>query len=135
MRDYVPRIHAAGGELVIVGSGTPEQARWFVEDFAVTTPVFANPALELYRAVGARRGIALRRLPSLVRSSFRAMRKGYFQTRVLGDGNQHGGTFVVARGGAVVYHHLSRDAGDHPPPEAVVAALEGLPVERRTGGA
>ena len=43
MRDYVPRIHGAVAELVIVGNGTPEQPRWFVEDFHIDTPVFTDP--------------------------------------------------------------------------------------------
>lgn len=135
MRDYVPRIHAASGELVIVGNGTPQQARWFEEDFKVETPVFTDPERRLYDAVGARRGIALTRVPALMRSALRALRKGHRQTRVLGDGGQLGATLVIARGGAVVYRHVNRDAGDHAPSEEVVAALEALPADRRTGGA
>ena len=87
MRDYVPRIHGAGAELVIVGNGTPEQARWFVEDFHIETPVFTDPSLAIHRAVGARRGVRLSKLPHLLLNAVRAMSRGNFQTRVLGTGS------------------------------------------------
>lgn len=124
MRDVVPRIHAAGGELVIVGNGQPEHARWFIEDFGVQTPVYTNPDRALYDAVGAARGIRLSRLPQLAWSALRAMRRGHRQTQTMGDARQLGGTFVIAPGDRVVYRYLSRDAGDHPRREAPVEALE-----------
>ena len=55
MRDYVPRIHAAGGELITLGNGSAEQAKWFVEDYGMETPVFTDPALKSHGIVGARR--------------------------------------------------------------------------------
>jgi hypothetical protein len=55
LRDFVPRIHAASAELVILGNGTPEQAKWFVEDYKVETPVFTDPKLASHAIVGARR--------------------------------------------------------------------------------
>lgn len=124
MRDYVPRIHGAGAELVIVGNGTPEQARWFIEDFHIDTPVYTDPTLGIHRAVGARRGVRLSKLPRLVVNAVRAMSKGHFQTRVLGDGQQLGGVFVIMPGGALAYRYLSEVAGDHPNPGDVVSALE-----------
>ena len=125
MRDYVPRIHGAGAKLVIVGNGTPEQARWFVEDFHIETPVFTDPTLAIHRAVGARRGVRLSKLPHLLLNAVRAMSRGHFQTRVLGDGKQLGGVFVIMPGGTLAYRYLSEVVGDHPDPNAVVAALEG----------
>jgi hypothetical protein len=53
------------------------------------------------------------------------MSRGHFQTRVLGDGKQLGGVFVIMPGGTLTYRYLSEVAGDHPDPNAVVAALEG----------
>ena len=126
MRGYVPRIHGAGAELVIVGNGTPEQARWFIEDFHIDTPVFTDPTLSIHRAVGARRGVQLSKLPRLLVNAVRAMSKGHFQTRVLGDGQQLGGVFVIMPGGTLAYRYLSEVAGDHPDPEVVVSALEGV---------
>lgn len=124
MRAYVPRIHGAGAELVTVGNGTPEQAGWFIEDFHMETPVFTDPTLSVHRAVGARRGSRLSQLPRLMVNTVRAMSKGNFQTRVLGDGQQLGGVFVIMPGGTFAYRYLSEVAGDHPDPEVVVSALE-----------
>lgn len=88
------------------------------------TPVFTDPTLRVHRAVGARRGVRLSKLPRLLGNAVRAMSKGHFQTRVLGDGQQLGGVFVIMPGGALAYRHLSEVAGDHPDPEVVVSALE-----------
>jgi len=121
LRDEVPRIHAAGAELVIVGNGTPEQAGDFIDGYAVTTPVYTDPSLGIHRAVGARRGGGGWRL---IRNALRALRKGHFQTRVLGDPQQHGGVLVITRSGTVAYRYLSEVAGDHPDPAEVVQTLE-----------
>ncbi|MCC7088822.1 MAG: AhpC/TSA family protein [Dehalococcoidia bacterium] len=130
MRDYVPRIHGAGAELVIVGNGTPEQARWFIEDFHIDTPVFTDPTLGIHRALGARRGVRLSKLPRLLGNAVRAMGRGHFQTRVLGDGKQLGGVFVIMAGGTLTYRYLSEVAGDHPDPNEVAPALEGAVRQR-----
>ena len=127
MRDYLPRIHAAGAELVIIGNGTAEQAGWFVDEYAITTPLYTDPSLSVHRAVGARRGGGGLRM---IRNVLRALRKGHFQTRVIGDPQQHGGVFVVTPQGEFAYSYVSEVAGDHPDPEDVVQALE-----RIAGGA
>ena len=126
MRAHTPRIHDAGGELVIVGNGSAEQASDFVSDHAITTPVFTDPSLAVYRAAGARRGGGGWRL---LRHAARAMRRGFFQWRVLGDPAQHGGVFVIASGGAVAYRYVSELAGDHPDPDEIIAALERVAAE------
>jgi hypothetical protein len=121
LRAYVPRIHVAGGELVIVGNGAADQVRDFIEQYSIATPVFTDPSLSVYRAVGARRGGSSLRVAL---NALRATRRGFFQWRVLGDPRQHGGVFVVSRGGGLAYGYVSAIAGDHPDPEEVVAALE-----------
>ncbi len=110
----------------MVGNGTPEQAGAFVDDYSITTPVYTDPSLGVHRAVGARRGGGGLRL---IRNALRALSKGHFQTRVLGDPGQHGGVFVITRQGEFAYSYLSEIAGDHPDPEDIVRALE-----RVTGG-
>ena len=122
MRDYVPRIHAAGGELVILGNGTAKQAAWFVEDYGMTTPVLTDPELRSHAIVGARRPW----LPdprTLIRA-VAAMRKGFRQTKVLGSARQIGGLFVITADGRMTYRYLSRYAGDHPNPDVAVRELE-----------
>lgn len=124
MRDFIPRIHAAGAEFVILGSGTPEQAGWFVEDYHVPTPVFTDPELGAYRAVGARRGPLAVLDPRTFVAGFRARRKGFRQSRTQGSATQVGGVFVLGPGARTSYRYLSAYAGDHPDPEDAVRALE-----------
>ena len=127
MRAFIPRVHAASGELVIIGNGSAEQARHFVADYALTTPVLTDPTLRVHRTLGARRGGGGVRL---LRHALRAMRGGFFQWRVLGDPRQHGGLFVVMPGGKITYQYVSEVAGDHPDPEQAMAALEAPRGER-----
>ena len=122
MRDYVPRIHVASAELVTLGNGTPEQAKWFVEDYGVTTPVFTDPRLASHAIVGARK--AAFPDPRTMMAGARAFTHGFRQTGVKGSATQLGGLFVITADGRMPYRYLSRYAGDHPDPEEAVAAVE-----------
>lgn len=122
MRDFIPRIHEAGGELIILGNGTPQQAAWFIEDFGVTTPVYTDPELKSHGMVGARRPLFPD--PRTMLRGLEAMRKGFRQTRILGSATQLGGLFVITPANEMRYRYLSRFAGDHPDPEDAVRALE-----------
>jgi hypothetical protein len=122
LRDYIPRIHGAGGELVILGNGTPQQAAWFVEDYHIATPVVTDPGLVSHRIVGAKKPKFLD--PRTLLASVRAFRQGFRQTRTMGSAMQLGGVFVITPRGEMPYRYLSEYAGDHPPPEEAVAALE-----------
>ena len=124
MRDFIPRIHAAGGELVILGNGTPEHARWFIEDYSFDTPVVTDPALRSHKVVGARRGLRAVLDPRTFAAVFRARRRGLRQEKTKGSGTQLGGVFVITPRGDMPFRYLSRFAGDHPDPEAAVRALE-----------
>jgi NAD(P)-dependent dehydrogenase (short-subunit alcohol dehydrogenase family) len=62
--------------------------------------------------------------PSLPLHSLRALRSGFRPASVQGDVWQLGGVFVIRPGGDVTYRYVSRDAGDHPPVAAILAALE-----------
>ena len=124
MREITTEIHESGAELVIVGNGSVEFARGFIEECEVATPVFTDPSRALYDALGARRaGILDLFRPSLWRNGRRARKKGFRQHEVLGDARQLGGVFVVLPSGQTPYRYLSRVAGDHPDPQDVLAAL------------
>lgn len=122
MGAFVPRIHAAGGELVILGNGTPEQAQWFVEDYKVTTPVVTDPELKSHGIVGARKPPFMD--PRSLVAAAGAFRKGFRQTKTMGSARQLGGVFVISPDGMMTYRYLSKFAGDHPHPEDAVRALE-----------
>ena len=123
MRDYVPEVHTAGGEIVILGNGSPEQAGWFVEDYKVEMPVFTDQALASHAIVGARKPRMMD--PRSMFRGFEAMRNGFRQTKVMGSAMQLGGVFVITPDGRMPYRYLSRFAGDHPDPKLAVRALVG----------
>ena len=125
MRDVVEDIRALGAELVVVGNGTPEHAAGFKEDQNLTFPLLVDPSMEAYRAAGLKRGITDAVNLKMVGHAVRAFRKGFRQKRTQGDPWQLGGAFVISSEGNVLYHHVSREAGDHPEPGGILAALRG----------
>lgn len=129
LRAIVDDIHVAGAELVIVGSGSPQMAGFFAEDYAITTPVFTDPQRTVYRALEVRRPPRLAFLdPRAVLPGLRALSHGHRQQFApmdeLGDQTQLGGVFIVCPGGDVVWAHRSAFAGDHPTNIAILDALD-----------
>jgi NAD(P)-dependent dehydrogenase (short-subunit alcohol dehydrogenase family) len=57
-------------------------------------------------------------------NALRALRSGSRQTGVEGDPWQLGGVFVLRPGGELAYRYVSAEAGDHPPLDDVLAALD-----------
>src|SRR5512139_805126 len=123
LRDALPEIRARGAELVIVGNGAPHFAAAFREDFALDGPLLVDPELRAYRAAGLRRGRVEILSPRLPLHAIRALRSGARQGAVQGDAWQLGGVFVIRPGGVLAFRHVSREAGDHPAVDAVLAAL------------
>jgi len=121
-------IRDLGAELIMVGNGAPHFARAFLEDFGIATPLYVDPSLASYRALGMRR--------SLVRTLFsgkvllyaaRALRAGFRQGLTRGDHIQLGGVVVVRPDGTVPFRYLSETAGDHPKLADILAALGPAP--------
>jgi peroxiredoxin len=124
LRGDIAKIHAAGAEFVVIGSGTPQQAGWFAEDVGLTTPVLTDPDLQLYRALQTRRGLAGVLHPRVILRAIQAFRRGFRQRGIQGDATQLGGLFVIGKTGEVVYAHRSRFAGDYPASSEFLAALD-----------
>ncbi len=123
LRDAQGEIRARGAELVIVGNGAAHFAKAFREDFSLTGPLLLDPELRAYRAARLRRGRVELLSPRLPIHALRALRSGARQGAVQGDAWQLGGVFVIRPGGELAYRHVSREAGDHPPVQDVLAAL------------
>ena len=134
MRDRIEDIRAQGAELVIVGNGAENFAAAFREDFALDCPILIDPELSAYRAAGLRRGRVEMLSPRLPVNAARALLSGSRQTGVQGDPWQLGGVFVIRPGGDLAYRYTSREAGDHPPVEDILAALgdEVAPIQEVT---
>ena len=109
---------------MLIGNGSQHFAAAFREDFELDGPVLVDPELRAYRTAGLRRGRVELLSPRLPGNAVRALRSGSRQAGIQGDPWQLGGVFVIRPGGELTYRHVSRTAGDHPPVEEVLAALE-----------
>jgi hypothetical protein len=122
-----PQITAIGGELVVVGSGTPAQAKVFAEEERLENPVVTDPTLEAYRRAGMKRGVLSTFSLKGLSHAMRARKGGHSQTSVKGDPWQQGGVVVVsalANGGRVTLQHAASEAGDPTDFGVVVRAIE-----------
>jgi len=124
LRDYLPEIRRRGAELVIVGNGSRYFAASFGEELRLDCRLLVDPELRSYRAAGLRRGRVEILSPRVPWNALRALWGGARQHGVQGDAWQLGGVFVIRPRGEVVYRYISREAGDHPPIDDVLAALE-----------
>ena len=107
-------MQAEGGEIVVVGSGTPEQAKRFVDLLGLAMPVVTDPTLEVYKRARMKRTVLGTLGPGAILRGFRAMKAGFKQHSTQGDPWQQGGVVVVgalARGGRIRWRHASDAAG------------------------
>jgi peroxiredoxin len=124
LRTVQERIREAGAEIIVVGSGTPQQAGHFIEDHCAHMPVYADPSTSVYDALNATRGAWSTFKPSALKAGIRAFRAGFRQTKRQGSPLQQGGVFVIMPDGSIPYAYRSTAAGDHPAPVAVAEAVE-----------
>jgi hypothetical protein len=118
------RIHDAGAELVIVGNGNRHFAQGFVKDLGLTTPLYVDTKRDAYKALRFKRSLGVFLNPTAMANMARALKSGFRQGRTQGDAFQLGGVLVVRPDGEVVFRYASDAAGDHPPVDDVLAALE-----------
>ena len=111
------------GTLAVVGQGTLAQGRDFEAKQGKGLRSLVDTARRSYKVMDYVRGSSVRQITMATLKGVGAARRGHIQTRTQGDAQQHGGTLVVAAGGAPIYFHKSDYAGDHPPVTDVLAAL------------
>lgn len=124
-------IERLGAGMVFIGSGSPQYAKWFQEDYAPRWPVYSDTGLVTYQALEARRGLVSSANPRTVWLSLRALLRGYRQGKTQGDQYQQGAVAVITPDGGMPYLHISEVAGDHPRPSDVLSVLRGLRVAAR----
>lgn len=90
----------------------------------IKCPLVVDPELKAYAAAGLRRGILSSIGPGVLVRGIRALREGKRQGATQGDPWQQGGVFVIRPGNLVDFSYVSEEAGDHPSPESVLAALD-----------
>lgn len=123
MRPHAEEIRRLGGTLVFIGNGAPEKAKAFREEHQLEEPLYTDPTRAVHRAAGFKHGVGSSVSPRALIHGIKARLSGFTQEFVAGDPYQQGGVFVVAPGDEVLFAYRSREAGDHPAPETVVAAL------------
>ncbi|MEX2194633.1 MAG: peroxiredoxin-like family protein [Thermoleophilaceae bacterium] len=116
-------IRAAGGDIVAVFQYRAQPTRNYCNRRDVPFDCLADPQRDAYRAVGLDRGQARDYVsPKVALSFLKAVRTG----GAPGKPDPHAqrpGTFVVARGGAVVLAHYNADPADNPSLEAILEAV------------
>lgn len=117
-------IREAGGDVVAIFQYRAQPTRNFCRRRGVSLDCFGDPERNAYRAAGVERGglaqyIGPRTMPGYVR----AIAKGHLPGVPKGDTAQLPATFVVGPDGTVLLAHYNAHAGDHPPLDAVLAAV------------
>jgi hypothetical protein len=121
----IDAIHAAGAELVVIGSGKPHFIAGFRETTGYQGKLYVDPELKSYQAAGLHHGMWRNFTPGALARGVRALARGHMQGRTQGDPAQQGGAMVIAPGGKLLFAHASKVAGDNASPEVLLAALRG----------
>lgn len=117
------QVSALGADIAIVGSGSPAHAKDFQASQRVKLPVYVDPGLKAYGALGFERSVGATLSPRSVAHAVRALFGGHVQGAVKGDPWQQGGVLVVMPDGTVPYAYRSRESGDHPSNAEVLDAV------------
>jgi hypothetical protein len=120
--DVKSELDKAGATLVGIGSGTPEQARKFMEHSNFPGEMYVDPSLSVYKAFGLERGIWKTFGPGSVARGIKALSQGFRQGTSSGDLWQQGGIFVLGPGRQLLFQHRDPAAGKKADLKAVLAA-------------
>lgn len=124
MRDRYQEIRTLGADVVAIGTGDARYARAFVAEERVEFLVLVDDDASAARAAEVTNASPITLLaPTHWAAGLRALRSGARQHRSGPRPTQLGATFVIAPGGDVRLAHIDRDAADHAPIDAVLAAL------------
>jgi hypothetical protein len=116
-------LREAGADLYVIGNGAPMFIAGFRETTGFQGPIYTDPSLAVYQAAELERGLWKTVNVRGLAASVGALRRGFRQGRTQGDATQQGGVVVVAPGGSIIYHHISRYPGDNAAPADIVRAL------------
>lgn len=116
-------LRAAGGELHVIGNGSPMFMDGFRETTGYAGPLYTDPSLAVYKAAGLERGVLTVLNPRAAFAALGALKDGFRQGRTQGDATQQGGILAIAPSGEVLYAHVSKFAGDNASPDQLIDAL------------
>ena len=121
------RFASAGVRLVVIGQGTPDDAREFqARNHVEGLPMVVDSTRASYDAAGAKVATVNELVGPRVmaRGTVSALRTRLPQTATKGHPAQLGGVLLVLPDGSVPYAHLSEDAGDNAGTDEILAAAE-----------
>ncbi len=114
----------AGVSLAAIGSGSPDQARAFVEEFGFSGEIYVSQDLAAYKAFRLVRGIWRSLGPASILRGLGAIRAGFRQGSSAGDPWQQGGVFLVGPGEKLLFAHRDQFAGDLADLDQALAAIQ-----------
>jgi peroxiredoxin len=123
-KPQIQKLRDAGVSFAVIGTGAPNFVQGFKDRMELDVPVYSDEKKASYQALRMKRGLFTLLDPRVVFKNFLAPFK-YRQRKTMGDPLQQGGVAVVRPDGTMPFKHISQFAGDHPKPEAVVAAALG----------
>ncbi len=123
MRGILPELDSLGVRLVMVGTGTPSQAKSFRAERNLTCPIWTDPTGKVQALAGLREGLSASIHPAMVSATFRALREGFTQGSTQGNPLQQGGVLAVEASGEVVWRHVNAHPADHASLDALMETL------------
>lgn len=123
MRREQDGLRKAGIDVVLVGSGSPEQAESFRHDFEVPFPIVCDTDCVLYKKYGLK-DMDTRDYfsPSILLKSVKVLAQGYGHKSGQGSSSQLGGVFIIDTGGNVRFAHRAVDATYNISPQEIIQA-------------
>ena len=112
-----------GAQLAIIGNGRVKDLKKFRQQTGYQGILLTDPSRESYNFLKFKSGLTDIIGVKSFTQSFSALRAGFMPGALQGHALQLGGAIVVAPDGNIRYFFKSSAAGDHPPVEALLAAV------------
>ena len=125
MRDHIPEIRETGARLVLIGNGTPAQAKTYQAEIGSDIELLVDPKLVGYHAMDLKRSLLSTYNPTSFLKAIGLSRLGFRQRPREGDPLQLGGVFVISPEQRVTWAYRSRSPADFPAIEDILAAAGG----------
>jgi peroxiredoxin len=110
-------------DLIIIGSGSCSDIAEFKKITGYKGKILTDPSRATFGQLGLTSGIGgLLGLKTLSRG-FSALRQGIKPGTLQGSALQLGGAVIIDKKGSVLYQFRSREAGEDPPVEEMLAAI------------
>ena len=117
----------AGIDVVLVSSGTCEQAEIFRRDYKVPFTIICDPDRALFKKYDLRE-MSLRDYlsPRMHAKTIHVLAQGYGHKSGEGSEPQLGGVFIIDTSGEVRFARIATDPADHPSPQDILQAAATL---------